>query len=156
MPDAQDWQRAEKQVREAAANVRRAMDRATSEDAGSVRFTIPGKPVPCPRARVAFRKKAYYPKRYQDWLATAKTYARQAWLGKPLIEGRVLLSVEFYGARKNADSDNLLKGVMDALTGTVIVDDSQIAHVAVDRWPVWPGDASFCGQDPRTEVRILA
>jgi len=105
---------------------------------------------------VAFGKKAYYPQRYQDWLAAAKTYARQWALGLPLIEGPVTLSVDFYGARANADTDNLLKGVMDALTGTVIVDDSQIGEIVVKRWPVSKGDESFCRQDPRTEVRVMA
>jgi len=135
---AKDWQAVEKQ--KSPSN--RGM------------FVIPGRPVPAARPRVTSRG-VYYNKRYRDWLDAAKVYARQWALGLPLIEGPVTLSVDFYGAR-NADSDNLLKGVMDALTGTVIKDDSQISEIVVKRWPVSKGDESFCRQDPRTEVRILA
>jgi Holliday junction resolvase RusA-like endonuclease len=59
----------------------------------------------------------------------AKVYARQAWLGKEALNGYVEVEASFYGARANADADNLIKGVLDALSGTVIADDRQAVKV---------------------------
>lgn len=93
-----------------------------------IRFEIPGRCVPCPRPRAVRGGRAYYPKRYTDWLEGAQVAALQA-AGRVLWEGPVNLTVAFYGARPNADIDNLLKSVMDAIQGTIIVDDKQVRHV---------------------------
>lgn len=49
--------------------------------------------------------------------------------GRPLWEEGIALNVFFYGARPNADLDNLLKSVFDALSGVVIDDDIQVRSV---------------------------
>lgn len=97
-----------------------------------VRITIPGRPVPASRPKVT-KNGTYYPQRYRDWLDTAKVYARQAWLGKEPLTGPVMVGVVFAGARSNADTDNLLKGVLDALTGTIIRDDRQVTRTTTER-----------------------
>ena len=94
----------------------------------SLSFTVPGRCVPCPRPRTVRGGKAYYPKRYTDWLASAKVEAYRA-CGRTLYLEPVSLSVWFCGARANADIDNLLKSVLDAIQGVIIVDDKQVHFV---------------------------
>lgn len=102
----------------------------------SVSFQVPGVCVPCPRPRVPAGKKAYYPTRYTDWIDSAKVAARQAWLGVPPLDGPVEMKVVFAGARANADLDNLLKSVMDAIQGVLVADDKQVAAVYALRLPI--------------------
>ncbi len=109
-----------------------------------ISFTVPGRCIPCPRPRVARGKKAYFPKRYTDWLDSARVEAYRA-CGRPLWEGPVSVTVVFYGARANADIDNLLKSVLDAIQGVIIVDDKQAD--AVDAWRV-------SGGEPYTEITV--
>ena len=44
-------------------------------------------------------------------------------------EGPVMVDVRFVGARANADIDNLLKSVLDAIQGVIIVDDKQVVEI---------------------------
>ena len=111
-----------------------------------ITFTVPGAPVPQPRARVTTRGKfahAYTPKKhpitaYREAIRTAAIAAG----AKPHDE-LVELSIYAYyvrppshstkkGLKKTApktpraDTDNLAKGIMDALTGTAYADDQQV------------------------------
>ncbi len=106
-------------------------------------FTVPGRCIPTPRPRVS-RYGTHYPKRYTDWLDSARVEAYKA-CGRPLWEGPVSVTVVFCGARKNADIDNLLKSVLDAIQGVIIVDDKQAD--AVDAWRV-------SGGEPYTEITV--
>jgi Holliday junction resolvase RusA-like endonuclease len=51
------------------------------------------------------------------------------------------VNVTFYGARPNADIDNLLKSVLDAIQGVLIVDDKQVAAVEAQRMTLPGGEA---------------
>lgn len=53
--------------------------------------------------------------------------------GRPLWDDAVHLTVAFHGARPNADLDNLLKSVMDMLSGVAIEDDLQVHSVSACR-----------------------
>jgi Holliday junction resolvase RusA-like endonuclease len=108
-------------------------------------FTVPGRCVPCPRVRVKRGARAYYPRRYTDWLASAKVEAYKA-CGRPLLEGAVGVNVTFYGARPNADIDNLLKSVMDAIQGVIIVDDKQVQVVVARKEPA--------DGEPETHIQV--
>ena len=96
-----------------------------------IRVEIPGPCVPCPRARVT-RYGTHYPKRYQEWheMAQGELLAQ---CGRLLWDDNVLVTVAFHGARANADLDNLLKSVFDALTGVILEDDLQVASVRACR-----------------------
>ena len=94
-------------------------------------FTVPGRCIPTPRPRVS-RRGTHYPKRYTDWLDSARVEAYRA-CGRPLWTGPVSVLVAFYGARKNADIDNLLKSCLDAIQGVIIVDDKQVVEVRAYR-----------------------
>lgn len=89
-------------------------------------FTVPGRCVPSPRVRVARGKKAYFPRRYTDWLDLARVEAYRA-CGRLLHTEPVKVSVWFIGAR--GDIDNLLKSVLDAIQGVIIIDDKQVQMV---------------------------
>ncbi len=102
-----------------------------------ISFTVPGRCVPCPRPRVVSGRKAHYPRRYTDWLDSARVEAYRA-CGRVLWEGPVSVTVAFMGARANADIDNLLKSVLDAIQGVLIVDDKQVRYIEVTKMDVTP------------------
>ena len=108
---------------------------------GRVSFEVPGRCVPCPRPRAKVGHRAYYPKRYTDWKESAQVEALKA-AGRLLWEGPVELSVWFYGARANADIDNLLKSVLDAIQGIIIVDDKQVVTVEARKETRESGDSA--------------
>ena len=57
--------------------------------------------------------------------------ARAHWKGKPL-EGDIEVSITLYfGSKHRADLDNFNKLSLDALTGIVYLDDSQIGKLAI-------------------------
>lgn len=93
----------------------------------SFRVIIPGAPVPCQRARVRRGQGGYYLPRYRQWLDDARTVVTGACLiayrKRPRWAGPIGVEAEVYGARLNSDPDNLLKAVLDALTGSVLEDD---------------------------------
>lgn len=95
-------------------------------------FEVPGRCVPCPRPRGRRGHKAYYPRRYTDWLEGAQVEALKA-TGRVLWEGPVRLHAYFWGARPNADIDNLLKSVLDVIQGIIIVDDKQVVEVTGEK-----------------------
>ena len=102
-----------------------------------IRAVIPGACVPCPRARVS-RHGTYYPKRYQEWHEMAQGELLSQ-CGRLLWDDRVSVTVRFHGTRPNADLDNLLKSVFDALSGVVLEDDLQVDSVLASRYkkPGW-------------------
>lgn len=110
-----------------------------------VRFVVPGRCVPCPRPRATRGRGAYYPRRYTDWLEGAQVVALAA-CGRPLWDGPVRLNAVFNGARPNADIDNLLKSVLDAIQGIVIVDDKQVVEI-------WALKREW--QEQETEIVVL-
>lgn len=116
-------------------------------------FTIPGVPIPKGRPRVMRGGWAFTPKRTeiaQNSIRLVATRARQATkstiLG-PNYSGRLLCHLKFFGARENADLDNLYKTVTDACEGVLYKNDCQIDDAAMVRLPAKKSDA-------RTEVAI--
>jgi crossover junction endodeoxyribonuclease RusA len=66
-------------------------------------------------------------KEQYQWEASAQ------WKGKP-IEGDIEISITLYfGTKRRADLDNFNKLSLDALTGIVYQDDSQIARLTIVR-----------------------
>lgn len=113
-----------------------------------LRFTIPGPPVPCARAR-SDGEKWYTPKKTRafknnvGWRARAAVGVRADY---PIAEA-VALVVRFYlPDRRRRDLDNLVKGVKDAMTGIVWVDDTQVCCELLSK--------SLDASEPRTEVFV--
>lgn len=130
----------------------------------SIAFTVPGDPVPQPRARITTRGKfahAYTPKShpvhdYRTRLALAARLAGLTPTGEPLD---VVIDAVFErpkshmlksGVKATApklprpDVDNVAKAVLDSLQD-VMGDDTMVARLVVEK--SW-------GQEARTTVRI--
>ena len=112
----------------------------------SITFTFDGDPVPAPRPRFG-QGGTYMPARYTAYkLALAWAFKAEMKRRKPMYCA-ISITLDFY--RKNhrkVDLDNLEKTVMDAGTGVVWLDDSQIVEKHTKK---------FLGCDePRTEIRL--
>ena len=94
---------------------------------------VPGKPVPKGRPRLTRGGHAYTPAHTHQWESIVASAGRDVMDGRPPLSGPVLLAALFYGARANADIDNLLKSVLDGLNGVVYEDDSQVQMLAAWR-----------------------
>ncbi len=72
--------------------------------------------------------------------------AKQQWKGKPL-DGDVSIAIDLYfGTKRRCDWDNFHKLSMDALTGIVWEDDSQIQMAIVNK--------HYDKENPRIEIDI--
>lgn len=72
--------------------------------------------------------------------------AKSQWKDKPL-SGELEIAIKLYfGTKRKADWDNFHKLSMDALTGIVWVDDSQIQKATVEKF--------YDKQKPRIEITI--
>lgn len=109
-----------------------------------IRIMIPGVPVPASRARVKGGQGGYYLGRYSDWLEMAQGYAVAACLRemqkKARWRGPIGVRADFWGARANADLDNLVKAALDAVSGIVMEDDRQVVWLTAHRFPSPPGE----------------
>jgi crossover junction endodeoxyribonuclease RusA len=94
----------------------------------SIAVVIPGRPVPLQRSRTRSGRH-YLPARSRAY----RELVRATWLeaGRPTLGDTPLtVSLRFYGARANADLDNLVKAILDALNGLAFDDDSQVVCFA--------------------------
>jgi Holliday junction resolvase RusA-like endonuclease len=117
----------------------------------ALRFTVPSKPVPKGRPRT-FRQHGRTftntPERTRTYESHARSIAaravqeRGAWFDDCY---RLAVHIRAYGARANADLDNIAKSLTDAMNGICFVDDSQIDRLTVER---------CSGGDPRAEIEV--
>ena len=110
-----------------------------------IRLVIPGKPVPQSRPRVS-KWGTYYGKRskaFRKLLLEAMQGCEQR------IEGPVRVTLVFYSPPTAADTDNLAKGVLDAMVEACILRDDNVTVVRelVVR-------AVMDDKNPRTEVTV--
>lgn len=82
-------------------------------------------------------------------LALKASYIKQVkeqW-EKPPLEGDVELDVRIYfGTKRKSDIDNFSKIFFDSLTGNVMIDDSQIRKMTIEK--------DYCKERPRIEFEI--
>jgi Holliday junction resolvase RusA-like endonuclease len=131
-----------------------------------VSFSVPGNPVPQPRARVSTRggfARAYTPSDHPIHAYRAAIAAAAIEAGAtPTDSAPITLIVDLVWTRPKShfrktglkpdaprlprpDCSNCLKGIEDALNGIAWVDDTQVGRVVVEK--------SY-GDEPRTVVRI--
>lgn len=108
-------------------------------------FSVPGVPVPKARPRIMRGGWAFTPKKTRDAETRVRLFATVALkevqdsiLG-PHCVARIFVRCVFFGARKNADLDNLYKTVTDASQGLLYKNDSQIDHAEIVRQPCKKG-----------------
>lgn len=133
----------------------------------NVHFTVPGRPRPQGSKRPFVNKHTgrvqmvESSKHIGEWRARVSQIAAQAMEGMELLAGPVTMNVTFvlgrpkahYRTGRNAhllrdgqpvapcstpDVDKLLRGVLDALTGTVFADDGQVVAVVARKVFGWP------------------
>ena len=123
-----------------------------SESVTVLSFTVPGPPVPQPRARVvqtgSGMVRAYDPERARNYKRHVGIVARGALSHLPYwsFEGQHALTVRVYRARRAGDLDNFVKGISDALNGIAWEDDSSVVELH-----------AFMSDDsarPRVEVEV--
>lgn len=89
----------------------------------------------------------YMTKEGKDLKQVWQLEARAQWRKKPL-NGDIELWVTFYfGSKRERDLDNSNKLWQDALTGVVYEDDSQIAHLHLER--------AYDAKNPRVEIAVV-
>lgn len=87
-------------------------------------FRVAGDPVPQARPRISCVG-AWTPERTKGWRDLIAWRAKEAKLEK--WDGRITLYCDFgLRTKRRVDLDNLVKAVMDALTGIAWDDDSQV------------------------------
>lgn len=73
--------------------------------------------------------------------------AKSQWKGAPPLTGDISVSITLYfGTKRRADLDNFNKLSLDALTGIVYEDDSQIAELNLKR--------AYDKARPRIEIEV--
>ena len=128
-----------------------------------ITFSVPGKPVPQPRARITKAGHKYYPDNGIEEYRNAIAIACTAVCDTPTNEAPLTMIVDWVFVRPKShfrkdgtlrpgvpilprgDNKNLLSGVEDALNGIAYLDDHQIGKHVMER--------SY-GTEARTTVRI--
>jgi crossover junction endodeoxyribonuclease RusA len=93
-----------------------------------MRISVAGAPIPLQRSRTSGTRH-YLPARSKAYRETVQA----EWLtaGLPSVgTAAFAASMRFYGARSNADLDNLVKAILDALNGLAFADDRQLVCLA--------------------------
>lgn len=119
-----------------------------------MRFRVIGEPITqgsktpfkLPNGRVVVVEKRHGP--LQAWRFAVAEAAKDTWKDRPLIDGPVELEVYFYIAKpasepkrrrtypikaRSGDVDKLARAVLDALTGVIFKDDSQVRTLIVSK-----------------------
>lgn len=115
----------------------------------TLRFTVPGQPVPKQRPRLTRRGKAYTPQKTLDYEFSVATHAVRAagYSDTWPMTATYRLDVTFYmGDARRSDLDNAIKSLGDGLNGILYDDDHLVteihAHKRIDR------------KNPRAEVTL--
>jgi crossover junction endodeoxyribonuclease RusA len=76
--------------------------------------------------------RSHYPDKLADWKARVAAEAALHWR-QPLFRGNVYVVVTYYheGVVARLDADNMVKPILDAMTGVVYRDDRQASHIEV-------------------------
>ena len=91
-------------------------------------MVVKGRPVPLQRSRTSSGRH-YLPARSKTYRLLVQATWMQA--GRPTLDDAPFAaSMRFHGARANADLDNLIKAILDALNALAFTDDSRLTCLA--------------------------
>ena len=100
----------------------------------SVRFVVPGEPVPYMRPAPGLKGGRIVPKREREWRQRVVIHFCQQRHGAPPLVGPLSLEAVFYRSTlRRADCSNLVKSVEDALNGVAYADDSQVVVLHAEK-----------------------
>ena len=68
-------------------------------------------------------------KRFKDWASDVKGQAKEQYTGQPRTEKLSVTIYHYFPDDRRCDIGNAPKGLLDALTGIVWLDDKQIYHL---------------------------
>jgi len=113
-----------------------------------MRFTVPGNPIPKGRPRVISKngkRWTYTPTTTKQYENLVKAYAMKARCRPTNLS--VMVEIVFYrSSTRNADLDNLVKSVTDALNGVAWEDDALIEVMYAKK--------DYDPKNPRAEIEI--
>jgi len=114
---------------------------------GTIRFTVPGRPVPAARMT---RKSKWVSRQAQRYLAYKDDvgWAARDVCPEPLGGPLAVRVVAYIAGERVPDVDNLGKAILDGMNGVAFGDDSQVAALTVIRRTVTRGT------EQRAEVEI--
>lgn len=69
--------------------------------------------------------------KYRNWMRDTKAYLSAMRL-KP-IEGDCIVKIDWYRPKKQGDVDGKLKPILDAMQGSVYIDDKQVKILQIER-----------------------
>lgn len=118
-----------------------------------ISLTVQGEPVAKARPRFAKNGHVYTPKKTAYFESAVRIMAMRAMKSKQPMTGGVKLTVRFYFAipkswtltkkaqatagqlrhTKKPDTDNLVKAVLDGMTGVIFADDAQIDSIVASK-----------------------
>lgn len=120
----------------------------------SLEFTIPATPQPQERPMVLRRgwtierPKSRAAKKVVQLHAQNALRKQESSILGPECTARLSVNLQFFGARRNADLDNLYKLITDAMQGVLYKNDSQIDHARI-----WRHGSEK--ENARTEVSVM-
>lgn len=100
----------------------------------AITFFVHGNPVPKQAFRYTKNGHCYTDPRMKAWQETVAWEAKAAMVERDMLTGDLeALFVFTVSDKRRKDLDNLSKGTIDALTGIVFKDDSQIVKLAIEK-----------------------
>lgn len=134
-------------TREEHARIARAVIASGKSRAGTIRFTVPGNPIPWARQRIARNGHHFTDARTKRAKLTVEIAARSAMHGDPSLLWPVRVTLRFFReTRQRCDLDRLASLPLDAMNEIVYHDDLQVVELhaskAVDK------------DNPRTEIIV--
>jgi Holliday junction resolvase RusA-like endonuclease len=99
-----------------------------------ITFYVHGNPVPKQAFRYTKNGGGYTDPRMKAWQETVALEAKAAMVEREMLTGKLEALFAFtVSDKRRKDLDNLSKGTMDALTGIVFADDSQIVKLTIEK-----------------------
>lgn len=110
-------------------------------------ITLKTKPVAINRKYYVVRGRNILSTEYRDTKAALQLETRSQWRSSPLATTLAVNILLYFGDRRRRDIDAYLKVLLDAMTGIVYEDDSQVEELHVFKMVDL--------ENPRTEITVV-
>jgi Holliday junction resolvase RusA-like endonuclease len=100
----------------------------------SITFFVQGNPIPKQSFRYTKNGGGFTDPRMKTWQEMVAAEAHNAMVERDMLTGNLKATLMFsVNDKRRKDLDNLSKGTLDALTGIVFKDDSQIIRLTIEK-----------------------